>query len=62
MEITIEQIRKIVDKHCTEIPYEGTEVNKDGIVNDVFNLVNRDKRRETENSGGSKPFIGKGGL
>ena len=40
------EIEEILDKHIKEIPYEGKEVNKSGIIEDVLQLIEDDKRRE----------------
>ncbi len=34
-----DKIRRIIDKNCTEVPYEGTEVDKQGIVDDIAQLL-----------------------
>lgn len=34
-----DMVTKIVDKNCKEIPYEGTEINKSAIVEEVLSLM-----------------------
>jgi hypothetical protein len=34
------KLEKIINRNCKEIPYEGTEVDKQGILEDVINLLN----------------------
>jgi hypothetical protein len=34
------QLAKIVEKNCEKIPYEGTTVDKEGIVNDIIEFLN----------------------
>jgi hypothetical protein len=34
-----DMVSKIVDKNCKEIPYEGTEINKSAIVEEVLTLM-----------------------
>ena len=34
-----EKVRNIVDSNCKEIPWEGTEVNKSGMVDDILQLI-----------------------
>jgi len=51
------QIDAILDKHVKEIPYEGKEVNRQGIIEDVLQLIENDQQRERKNTGGSgKPI------
>ena len=33
------KLENIVNKHCKEIPYEGTEINKSGIENNIEELI-----------------------
>lgn len=35
------EILSIINQNCTEVPYEGTEIDKDEIVDDMMNLVKR---------------------
>lgn len=38
-----DKIAKIVSKNCKEIPYEGTEVDKNSIVEEIMNLLTNSK-------------------
>lgn len=38
-----DKIRKIVESNCVEVPYEGTEVNKTGIVDGIMDLLTTTK-------------------
>ena len=40
MKITYEEILKIIENNCEEIPYEGTEVDKGSMAAELFNLIN----------------------
>ncbi len=33
------ELRNIVNRNCEVIPYEGTEVNREGIVKDFLNYL-----------------------
>ena len=34
-----QELEKIIDNNCVEIPYEGTQVNKDDIIDDIMQLL-----------------------
>lgn len=34
-----DKVKQIIDKNCKEEPYEGTEVNKNGIVEELKELL-----------------------
>lgn len=42
----IDKIKQIVNSNCKEIPYEGTEVNKESVVSEVCELVNNLEPKE----------------
>ena len=44
------EIEKILDEHIKEIPYEGKEVDKQGIIEDILQLIENDQQRERENT------------
>lgn len=44
------EIERILDEHIKEIPYEGKEVNKQGIIEDILQLIENDQQRERENT------------
>lgn len=38
-----EELEKIVESGCKEVPYEGTDVDKSGIVEDIMELLTSKK-------------------
>ena len=34
-----QELEKIIDNNCVEIPYEGTQVNKYDIIDDIMQLL-----------------------
>lgn len=38
-----QQLTKIIDKNCTDIPYEGTDINKEAIIDDIIKLLTSSK-------------------
>lgn len=47
-------IEKILNQNIKEIPYEGTEVNKNGIIEDILELIKNNLPAETTNE---QPYI-----
>ena len=37
-----DKIEKIVNSHCREVPWEGTEIDKHGIIEAVYALIMED--------------------
>lgn len=44
-----DKIEKIVNKNCVEVSWEGTEVNKSGLREDILNLIDEIKKDDIEN-------------
>lgn len=38
------RIEKIINRNCVEIPWEGTEVDKSGLREDIIDLIDEIKR------------------
>jgi hypothetical protein len=47
-----DKLEKIISNNCKEIPYEGTEINKYGIIEDIMELLDSKEyllQRHTKN-------------
>ena len=55
-----EKVKKIVENNCKEVPWEGTEVDKCGIVSDVLILIEKLTEKKNNSTDNKHPFPGGG--